>query len=390
MFYYPNLALPDSHPAKYLAVPNADAKFAPAQVRGSFCFAGEKFSKDFGAGHKHGAVSVPGVGYHALMEEGAWKSEVKYADGEGASEKAKEAADAHTEKEQTYKDGGLRNVGVCATELNGAIDRATYSLSARGLEETIEYAKERPPNNFENERDLERQKEQGELYPGQRAEKAEVEELSYWVQLLKALKQGHQAKPYSNLNDVILKPLGNIHCSPTAVYPGKKVKPGDCIWKDGKKADVDDSGKALAGVVTCKTSRTMGVPVATQGVVPTRITGAVKAGESVGCKAKAVAASKMTAGDAKKMRFVGTVLEDYDGKHGEVLLPVRLGVAGPEFSICVPSKEEGKKHAYMLAWNKGDKAWECFMAPGGKGPWLPAVSNNHWFWMTVTNCKKGG
>jgi len=323
LFIYPNQALPASHPARNIVVPNADAEFQPAEIRGSFCFAGEKFSKEFGAGHKHGAVSVPGIGYHALMEEGAWKEEVKYADDEGAEKKAKDAAEAYTDKQQTYKDGGLVNKGVCATELNGAIDRATYSLSTRGLEETLEYAKERAPSNFENERELERQKEQGELFPGQRAERQEVDELSYWARILKAMKQGQQAKPYLNLNDILLKPPGAIHCSPTVVYPSKPVNAGDCIFKDGQK--VDDKGDAFVGVVTCKISSKMAVPVATQGIVPVRISGPVEAGDAVGCEPGTRVATAAT----PSTRPVGVVTMSYDGKHGEVLLPTRLGAAGP-------------------------------------------------------------
>jgi hypothetical protein len=386
LFVFPNQALPDGHPAKNLAVPNADAKFAPAEMRGSFCFAGEKYSKEFGSGFKRAAVFVGGLGYHALMEQNTWKSEVLYADGKGADDKATVAADAYTEKQQTYQDGALVNVGVCATDLNGCIDRVSYSLGTAGLEETVEYAKERPPSSFENERELERLKERGELYPGQRAQRQEVEELSYWARILKALKQGQQAKPYLNLNDVILKPLGNIHCSPTAVYPAKRVNPGDCIFKDGKKGDVDDSGNAFAGVMTCQTSSVMAVPVATQGVVPTRVKGKVNAGDPVGCKAGSRVASAFSA-STKGMRFVGVVLDDYDGKSGEVLLPVRLGVATPS-AICTPGKKAGKKNAFMLAWDRGSKAWLCFQAPKGKGPFIPAVSNGKWEWLQTTNCKK--
>jgi hypothetical protein len=193
-----------------------------------------------------------------------------------------------------------------------------------------------------------------------------VDELSYWARVLKALKQGQQAKPYLNLNDILLKPPGAIHCSPTAVYPSKPVNAGDCIFKDGQK--VDDAGDAFVGVVTCKTSSKMAVPVATQGVVPVRMSGPVEAGDAVGCEPGTRVATTAT----PSTRPVGVVTMSYDGKHGEVLLPVRLGAVGPmartPFEV-LPVVDKKGKVTNLKVWKES-----CLLVSASKKAYTQTIS----------------
>ena len=316
--------LPDNHPAKHLVAPNASAEFEPANVIGSFCFAAEAYSKRFGSpgAMRENAIFVGGICYNALYKDNAWKEEIKYVDDKGADEKAEQAALAATVKEQTYLFGGFRNLGTAGTVLNGSIDRVTYELSTAGTSEKIEYTKERGPTAFEGERELERRRQEQEIYPGQRKNMSDLEQLGYWASLLKALKQGQQAKLYANLNDLFQTPVGNKDCAPNTVeLETGKPRAGDCVFLDDQGKHTRD-GRVFAGIVIPENGKKKLAPIATQGVVPVRIEGPVEQGDVVGCdKGK-------TAARVGGERPVGTVMLGYSG-NSTVCLPVRMGAPAP-------------------------------------------------------------
>ncbi len=317
--------LPADHPGKYLVVPNAKATFAAAGVRGSFCFEAERYSKTYGSGKRRGVVFVSGLSYHVLMRQNIWTTELKYDTDppEDADAKAAKVAVTKIAKQQSYISGGYKRLGGCGTTLTGAIDRVTYTLDGSGLSERVEFSKERPPSNFESERELDRRKANEDVYPNQHALRQEVRDYEYWAKVLKNLSRNRDPRSYASIDQVIRTPVGNVDCAPTMIETALGFDAGEVVFADDKRL-VTLSGTTFQGVVTCKgytAAEKKEIPLATQGVVPVKVTGPVAIGDSIGSDS----GTKTCKPGGE--RFVGLSTEAYTGSQS-VLLRVRLGGGG--------------------------------------------------------------
>lgn len=313
--------LPVDHPSKYLVVPNAGARIYAAQVRAAFCFEAERYHRDFGSGLRKTSNYVSGLSLHTLMEEGAFKTEIKYDTDpeETADQKAQKAASSFLAKTDTYASGSFTRVGSAGTTLSPSIDRVSYTYNTSGLSETVDFTKERGPDYFESERELERRNLSDELYPGMRENREAAKDLEYMSRVLAGLQTKTDAtQKYKGVNDVWQTPVGNTHSAPTTLFPATAYEAGELIFTDDTGTpDVD--GAAFQGVVVCAgCAADKAHPVATQGVVPVKIVGPCNPGDTVGVNAGDKIAR---VGGA---RPIGQVMEKYEGTQ-TIRLPVRLG-----------------------------------------------------------------
>lgn len=317
--------LPADHPSKYLAVPNAGFTLTAPDMKGAFTFEAERYFQDFGIGHKRVSHYVSGLSLHALMLDNVFNTEIEYdtEPAEPVVDKAAKAAAAFLAREEFYASGTFVRLGAWGTDLTPTIDRVTYTLNTEGIREDIDLTKERQPDYFEPERELDRAKTSDELYPGMRANRDEVHKLQYMAKILAGLST-KQSRVYQDLPDVFKTPLGNVHSAPTLIKGESAVTygAGEVIFT-GADGSVSDSGAAFQGVVIAGgVTAELQLPIATQGVVPVKIQGPVEAGEQVGCETGSRTA--ISGGE----RAIGNVLVDYTGT-SEVWLPVRLGASGP-------------------------------------------------------------
>lgn len=325
LFVYPNIStdIPADYQFKKIAVPNAAVTVQPAEVRGSFCFEAERYSKAYGGGLRRAARFVSGLSYHTLFEYNTWKTEIKYDSDpqEGADSKAKKASQSLIARSATYQHGSFTRSGSAGTGLTGAIDRVTYNLTEAGLSETVEYAKERAPSAFESERELDRRKLQSESFEGQRALSEEIRNLRYQGKLLASLHRGQDPRGYGSISDVARTVIGNTDSSPNFFD-------SDDVWLAGMPVFVDDqgvpdpNGKNFRGVVIAQNSTGPSIAAATQGIVPVRVRGPVNPGDAIGIDTGSGQTAKV--GGALP---IGVANAKYTGTQ-IVLLPVRVGAGG--------------------------------------------------------------
>lgn len=321
LFVNSDTDLPADHPSRHLVVPNAAATISAAAVRGSFCFSAERYHRDFGSGVRRAASYVSGLSFHCLMEEGAFKAEIKYDTSpvETADQKAQKAANAFLAKTNTYSSGSFERLGTAGTTLTPALDRVTYTLDASGgLREVVEFTKERGPDYFESERELERRALSDDLFPGMRDNRETARDYEYQSKVLAGLRATASTRKYLSLNDIWNTPVGNVHSAPTTVFPSEAYAAGEVIFLN-VAGTADVNGKVFQGVViSANLQDGKAHPVATQGTVPVKITGKCVAGAQVGVN------------DGEKVarvggtKIIGRVTQSYDGT-GTVTLPVRLG-----------------------------------------------------------------
>lgn len=310
-----------------LVVPNANAQIKAARVRGSICFEAEKFYADFGGGNRRESKYVSGLNRHNLLTNGTLYLDLGFADDQTVDEKAAAIGAAMLLSPAYILSGGFTRWGAAGMELNGSIDRVTVRLSfesgdeKEGISEHVEYSKERPPSHFESRLELTRRLSSRDLFPGQKAlqESARQERL---IGQLKKDKKRQSDRPFENLDAITSRLPGNRDCGASQVYVNGQsaMLVGTPIFI-GANSQVDLTKAAFAGVVTIDGSLTLAntaVPVASQGVVPTRVQGPVSSGDSVGCEDN----SDFAKADGRK--FVGIAQVDYQG-NDTVLLPVRLG-----------------------------------------------------------------
>lgn len=323
LFVFPNQDLEDveeTDPLYNICAPNAECTVAPASVRASLTFDAELFSMTFGSGRRTGTEYVSGLNFHSLLDEGANVRQINYQDDVGAEEKAADYAASKITNQTMYSFGGFDRKGVAGTALNGSIDRITATLSERGINERIEFTKERGPSNFTPEGELQRREKERDRYPGERALQQDVRDLRAIAAISRGT--GKRSSFYASPSEVMQKPVGGMHSAPRIVdLTGDPRLAGDVIWLDAG-GDVDDEGKIFAGVVIANGSQGNGVAVSTQGTVPVRVKGPFAAGDAIG---ETLGSGSVVQKNGE--RFIGTVNGDYPGTE-TVLVPVRLGAGG--------------------------------------------------------------
>lgn len=333
LLVFPNVGLdttnlPGTHPSYNLAIPNAAVTISPAPVRASLCFEVNRYSREYGSGNRRGTHYTAGLRQDSYYVSGVFSEEVRYVDGDTAQDKADAIAAGLTLRQASYLSGGWKRRGGAGTALNGIIDRVTTRVQIGvGLEEEVEYTKERMPVEFINERQLDRNARLREVFPGQEKNRQEEWELRQISRVARELKRNVIA-PLRSPNDVMSAPIGALHPSPQSVHAGGVTAAGgQPILTSKVTGKANLSGEIFAGISVAK-AQTGRINIATQGVVPARVKGPVTPAQSVYAHATETYCSTESSG-----MLVGTVLADYPGTE-TVLLPVRI--AGGSGSARVP------------------------------------------------------
>lgn len=347
---FPNRDLDVSESLKAIAVPNANAHVSDADVRAALVFDADRYKGVFGSGERKGSHYVPGLAKHTLFNG----TEIQYADDTSANEKAAQIAATLIAQESFYQSGGFTRNGAVGTVLTGAIDRVTVRLTFdQGITERVEYTKERSQSNFEAERDLERKHRARDLYPGQRKLKDESKELDLIAKVSKELKRSPLQPVYGSLAAVMEKPIGSPDCSVKKIFDDNTWLAGVPMFL-GEDDHPSSTSEKFAGITISDGAQGL-IPVATQGVVPCRVSGPFRTGDAVGIDPGADEDAYVGG-----QRYVGKIHgDDYSG--GEVVLvPVR---------IAAHVKEESESPFRVVVRNNPDSgALE-----------LGVVSNSHLF-----------
>lgn len=326
-----------------VVVPNAAAVIEPAQVRASLCFEAERYGRWFGSGSRQGTQYVQGLNYHTLFKDHSWKAEVTYDNDSqsGADALAAKAAAAFLTGQNFIESGGFTRYGTAGMALNGAIDRISVTLAfesggeGEGISEQIEYAKERSPNVFQSERELERRSRVRDLFPGQSALREEAQKTRALARMMSS-SRNPISTPIQKIDDVTRCLLGNPDASVISAlldsdfsYPvGMPVFVGD-------NNVVSATAERFAGCLTA--AATFGkagasIPVAPQGVVPCRVMGPVDFGDIVGVDDGESFAKKDGA------KAIGVVQKAFTGE-SVMVVPVRLGGGGSSLPCWISDRK---------------------------------------------------
>jgi hypothetical protein len=312
LYIFPNAdAAGASESLRSIAVPNANLSMQAAAARAAVVWAAEKFAKVYGSGKRKGPHYVQGLQRDVLPSG-------EVTDDQQADEKADKIAQSLIAREQVYPSGRYLRDGITGTQLTGAIDRVTVKLNfAEGISETVDFSKERPQSNFENEREMERRHRSRDLFPGQREVEEQAKKLKEIAAISKELPRSPVQAYYENINHIMEKPVGCVDPAVQKVFASATFNAGTPIFL-GDDDKVDQSKKRFAGV-TIAQGASGSVPVATQGVVPVRVKGPFKIDDAVGVPGGADYAQ------SGADRNIGTVASpDYTGTDIVVAL-VRLG-----------------------------------------------------------------
>lgn len=248
-----------------VVVPNPDYQIQPAQIFASFCFLLSNFHKDYGSGPRLGAVSSQGIDLHVLDTTGSSVSdsgisnivgsllrlpdsqsgqfsEILYADGEGAYEKARDLANSSILRQAVEDSGGFTRNGFVGTELLPTVDRITVNVRfGQGITEEVSYVRSMASKAAFSERTLQRIQRSEELFSGQEMLKKEIREYRMLAALEKNGKAELESKR-SRMRDVFSKPVGSEDPSVQSVRVPDTVIPPDGGWKPGHVIWLDDAG----------------------------------------------------------------------------------------------------------------------------------------------------
>lgn len=343
-----------THVLYNVGVPNAGVAVAPAAVRASIVWEGDKYLKSFGSGSRWGTAHAEGIQRHNIVEDGIVSLEIPYP---GAEEYADDKATAFAAnliaQQDTYDFGNRVRVGGAGTELNGSVDRVTIQVDFRGgTVETVELTKERQPVTYYNERTLDRLAQQHDRYKGERANRTEVWELQAISDVNRNRRTGHTQK-IGDIQQFLDAPLGVPHCSPQMATLTAAKEAGTPIWRNPGTGAVSDSGTILAGITISHGLGAGTHPIATQGTVPVRVKGPFSSGDVVGVTGSNDYAQ--VGGD----RPVGIVLNDYADTETDtdtVLAPVRLG--GVQSVVSYKPFDVRQKSARVTGGSPADAVWE--------------------------------
>lgn len=359
-----------------VCVPNAAATLAPAEVRMSLCFEAEKYSSTHGSGERHGTVFLQALNFHLLVDSGAVIEQVKYLGDKETEDLANEYAASMIAQQPVYADGGYKRVGGCGTALNGSVDRVTATLDfGGGISEQIEFTKERNTATFLNERMIDRLAKIRDLFPGEKANKAEIWALRTIADLRAKQREDDEFIGPRNIQAVVQRPIGNrdaaiqiVHAGQTEADAGGSDCPslaGVPVFKKAGGLLDHQKGTVFAGVTISagNDAKSDVAHTATTGVVPVRVKGPFKSGDAVGVAVGGGVDAYCAVGGA---RHVGVVNVAYKGSE-IVTVPVRLG--GPanedcEFQMIDVSDGSTKKVGFRIG--RFANIWPDGFTPEGK------------------------
>ena len=138
-------------------------------VRACLVFAAEPFQAMRGRGSRLAAETVANLNgeFVTSANGGTGITEIPYADGQLADEKAQMVAEALLRKPFVYAEGGYRIQGIVGTPLSPMIDRVTIHITPSGFYEEVDFTAERRADRFVPERRYDRITREKFLMPGQ-------------------------------------------------------------------------------------------------------------------------------------------------------------------------------------------------------------------------------
>jgi hypothetical protein len=158
---------------------NSTAVIVAPPVRAALVLEAESFSYWQGTYpnvNRDYVENVAGLNLELVLQNQAF-TEVRYADGQTAAQKAVQIANFLLLREFAVTEGGyklawdgLSDISEFGVNLSSLVDRIEINISPdRGVTETVDFCAERQRDYFEPERELERKTVQNSLLPGQQA-----------------------------------------------------------------------------------------------------------------------------------------------------------------------------------------------------------------------------
>lgn len=307
------------------AMLNATPTLETPAVRAALVFAAERFDYVLGIGTRDGVEQVPGLSGEYVLSRGGLPTELAYADGLTANEKAHAIALALLERNFYVASGGYTVRGCNATQLDGVLDRVTVSSDAGGMTERVDFTNERERNAFQPERDFDRRAQLESVLPGQK----ELREEARKFQLVAAALRQNPDFIYKTLSESFYGYMGYDRTVPVFISGGSgTLAGGTALWKTSgeelvKTAEASASleNPVFAGVTAAHNQNAVGpVRVMPEGVVTAMVQGPVEANASVGFDS--TQPGVLAGGDVEPA--VGTALEAIEEDAVKLIL-VRLG-----------------------------------------------------------------
>ncbi len=274
---------------------NAAFTLQVPQVKATLVFRAERYHYALGSPGRDLVENVPGLQGEFIVS-GAVLTELPFADGQYADDKADDIASVLLAQQYYYSGGGYDVRGSNGTQLTPLIDRVQLNFGPRGNAETVDFTNERGPNAFQPERDLDRRAQEQALLPGQ----ADLKEQAHYAELLAA---GFKQNPKfgKSLSDLFGGPVeGDTpttgvmvkNGTSTPVPVGTPLKRKSPVVATGTlstdtlailPAAALSTDKIFAGVTVRHNERTdRPLRVQTSGVGLARVQGPVSANDSIG------------------------------------------------------------------------------------------------------------
>ena len=288
------------------AVLNANWSLSIPPVKAALCFEAERYSSWWGTwpnASRDSVESVPSLRSEFVLQNGV-HTELPYADGKFANEKAQQLANWLLLQQWVYAEGGYKLVWDplqprenFGTQLSSLIDRVEFvSSGTAGTFEIVDLTTERQRDNFEPERELDRATLLATLFPGQAQLREEADAhrkaAAVFRQLSPQLLDLFNKLVTGQISNTGLKRTWFVQPPAAAMLAGtpirKKPTSGGVDTVATYPAAVTSDDKVFCGI-TVRENEAAGKPfyVATGGVVPARVLGPIDENEAVGLTADA-------------------------------------------------------------------------------------------------------
>jgi hypothetical protein len=324
--------LPSTHPLYDLAVVNAAPTLAPADVKASLMFFGERYRSTYGSGSRKGVKYYSGLSEMWVFEDsGIVGLEVPSGKNDsGGDVFADDLADQFGANllvmPDVYSGGSWSRSGSTGTTLSGVVHGVSVKVARdAGIVEDVTFADDRVSGGIFPARFLEWNRRSRDLFPRQE----ELRQQAWTAKTLASMRtmQRKIAAPVASVQDLAEVTFGNQNPSASAVQLSSTEAAGSVMFQ--KNGVIDASGTELAGVVIADGSSGQSA-LATQGVVPVKVKGPFTAGSTVGVRDGESYARIIPDGH----KTIGRVLHDYSGT-ATILAYVELGATD---SARKPSK----------------------------------------------------
>lgn len=316
---------------------NAAATISTPAMTAALVFEGDRFSwrKSWQSNGREHVEPVGGIwGEYVGVAGTAAYTEIVYANGETAAQKAEVLADNLLLRQRVYASGGytlkwnpsqpLAGFGV---GLSSVIDRTDITIGPGGVQEVVDFTNERSKNNFEPEREYDRRTMATALFPGQAELRVEAADQRRLMAGMRAMG-GNERDMFSRfLRGEAVENLYPVRFVTTGLTlpagtPVRK-KPAPATLCEDPSA-VSEGADEFAGVTVRHSESTSGeVRLATKGQCLARVKGPVAMNGSVGLSATE-SVTHLVAGGTPPVGIALQAIED----DSVVLIRVMLGSGG--------------------------------------------------------------